>query len=57
MTSTKEIKLTKEILDLLEASEKLRNQISLLEEKEAQISEKITIKRRQLDTSKIFEGN
>lgn len=57
MPSIKEVKLTKEILDLLEESEKLRNQISLLEDKEAKISEKITIKRRQLDVSKIFEGN
>lgn len=54
MTSTKETKLTKEILDLLGESEKLRNQISLLEDKEAKISEKIAIKRRQLDTYKLY---
>ena len=53
----KETKLTKEILDLLSESEKLRNQISLLEDKEAKISEKITIKRRQIETYKLFEGN
>jgi len=43
-----------EITDLLEESEKLRNLISVLEDQEAVIANKIMIKRKQVETQMQF---
>lgn len=48
-------RLTQEILDLQEQSEALRDQIYLLESREAKIADSISAKRKQLDTLKLFE--
>lgn len=45
-------KLEREILDLLEHSMALRDQISLLENKEGKISDEIVTKKRQLSLLK-----
>lgn len=55
MTSiNKEVKLLKEIADLEEQSWSLRDQIDMLEKQEAKISEAINVKKRQLDTIKLY---
>ncbi len=53
-TINKEVKLLKEIADLEEQSWSLRDQIDMLEKQEAKISEAINVKKRQLDTIKLY---
>lgn len=50
----KEVKLLKEIALLEEQSMSLRDTIDTLEQQEAKISEAINVKKRQLDTIKLY---
>jgi len=56
-TGMPSIKLEEEIDELQSESVKLRNQMDKLEEKEAKIAEKISMKRKQLDTQLQFNFN
>ncbi|HET8689277.1 MAG TPA: hypothetical protein VFM18_21915 [Methanosarcina sp.] len=57
MTFTDRVdRLNQEISDLIRASEEVRNQIDVLEEKDAALGSKIAEKARQLKTIQINEG-
>ena len=54
LSINKEVKLLREIAELEEQSMSIRDTIDTLEQQEAKISEAINVKKRQLDTIKLY---